>query len=118
MSAGRRYIGMEHWLPLYYESLETLFDYLPDAVVMLDHQAEEVRADRLASIADFYGARQDALKMKSTAPVYRPVRPEQLYLDEPEWAKRLAGRRTGQLTPLRCARGRGARRPSGRGTRP
>ena len=31
ISAGRRYVGMEHWLPLYYERLETLFDYLPDA---------------------------------------------------------------------------------------
>src|SRR6516165_4798208 len=29
VSAGRRYVGMEHWLPLYYEQLETLFNYLP-----------------------------------------------------------------------------------------
>ena len=35
---------MEHWLPLYYERLETLFDYLPGAAVSLDHQAEEARA--------------------------------------------------------------------------
>jgi transcription-repair coupling factor (superfamily II helicase) len=27
VSAGRRLAGMEHWLPLYYERLETLFDY-------------------------------------------------------------------------------------------
>ena len=38
---------MEHWLPLYYETLETLFDYLPGAAVSLDHQAEEARAHRL-----------------------------------------------------------------------
>ena len=36
VSAGRRYAGMEHWLPLYYESLETLFDYLPGAAVSFD----------------------------------------------------------------------------------
>ncbi len=53
VSAGRRYIGMEHWLPLYYESLETLFDYLPDAAVTLDHQAEDAYGERLAAIADF-----------------------------------------------------------------
>jgi len=26
VSASRRYVGMEHWLPLYYERLETLFE--------------------------------------------------------------------------------------------
>ena len=47
VSAGRRQAGMEHWLPFYYETLETLFDYLPGAAVSLDHQAEEARAHRL-----------------------------------------------------------------------
>ena len=31
VSEGRRFAGMEHWLPLFYDRLETLFDYLPDA---------------------------------------------------------------------------------------
>ena len=47
VSAGRRQAGMEHWLPFYYETLETLFDYLPGAAVSLDHQAEEARTHRL-----------------------------------------------------------------------
>lgn len=32
ISAGRKYQGMEHWLPLFHERLDTLFDYLPQAV--------------------------------------------------------------------------------------
>ncbi len=101
VSAGRHYIGMEHWLPLYYEALETIFDYLPDAAVTLDHQAEDVRRDRLEAIADFYAARRDpAAASRSGAPVYRPVRPEQLYLDDPEWLSALSRRHTGQLTPF------------------
>jgi transcription-repair coupling factor (superfamily II helicase) len=40
VSAGRRHAGMEHWLPLFYESLESLFDYLPGAAVSFDHQAD------------------------------------------------------------------------------
>ncbi len=28
VSEGRRYAGMEHWLPLFYDHLETVFDYL------------------------------------------------------------------------------------------
>ncbi len=43
VSAGRRYVGMEHWLPLYYERLETLFDYLPGAGLSFDHQVGEAR---------------------------------------------------------------------------
>ena len=30
ISAGRQHQGMEHWLPLFHDRLETLFDYLPD----------------------------------------------------------------------------------------
>jgi transcription-repair coupling factor (superfamily II helicase) len=100
VSAGRRYIGMEHWLPLYYEDLETLFDYLPESAVTLDHQAEEIRIDRQAAVVDAYEARREALRARGTAAIYRPVRPDQLFLDEREWGERLAARRVGQLTPF------------------
>jgi len=101
VSAGRRYIGMEHWLPLYYETLETVFDYLPDAVVTLDYQADDVRKDRVEAIADAYAARREGLRVKNAAaPVYRPVRPEQLYLDDVQWTDALGERRTGALTPF------------------
>ena len=102
VSAGRRYVGMEHWLPLYYEQLETLFDYLPGAGVSLDYQAEEVRGHRLEAIADFYAARHNVTPAaRAGAPVYRPIRPDQLYLDSREWQAALRG-----------AAGRPARRPS------
>ena len=29
VSEGRRYAGMEHWLPLFHERLDTVFDYVP-----------------------------------------------------------------------------------------
>jgi len=101
VSAGRRYIGMEHWLPLYYEELETLFDYLPDAAVTLDYQALEAREVRLATIADFYAARRNVPPAaRGAAPVYRPVRPEQLYLDDREWDAALGARAVAQFTPF------------------
>src|SRR5215831_16894393 len=86
VSAGRRYVGMEHWLPLYYEQLETLFDYLPGAGISFDHQADEVRGHRLEAIADSYAARHNVTPAaRAGAPIYRPVRPDQLYLDSREW---------------------------------
>jgi transcription-repair coupling factor (superfamily II helicase) len=101
VSAGRRHAGMEHWLPLYYETLETLFDYLPQAAVSFDYQAEEARAHRLESIADFYAARHSIMTTpRSTAPLYRPVKPDQMFVGAPEWQKRLAGRPVVRLSPF------------------
>src|SRR5207248_2765827 len=101
VSAVRRHAGMEHWLPLYYETLETLFDYLPKAAISLDYQAEEASAHRLDSIADFYAARQSlATQPRSTAPLYRPVRPEQMFLDDAEWKERLRAGAVVRLSPF------------------
>ena len=51
VSEGRRHPGMEHWLPLFHDRLETLFDYLPGTPVVLEHagrgrRARAARADR------------------------------------------------------------------------
>src|SRR5579884_1481898 len=101
VSAGRRHVGMEHWVPLYYETLETLFDYLPGAGVSFDPQAEQVRDHRLESVADFYAARHSLARAgKGSAPVYRPVRPDQLFLDAREWQQALRGRAVVQLSPF------------------
>ncbi len=102
VSAGHRYIGMEHWLPLYYESLETIFDYLPGAALALDHQAEEVRADRVATIADFYAARRETGAAKG-ATVYRPVTPKQQFLDDADWVQTLGARTVVQISPFAAA---------------
>jgi transcription-repair coupling factor (superfamily II helicase) len=105
VSAGRRQTGMEHWLPFYYETLETLFDYLPGAAVSFDYQAGEARAHRFESIADFYAARHSIAgsmsgRARGTAPLYRPVRPEEMFLDEAEWQRALNGRAVVQLSPF------------------
>jgi transcription-repair coupling factor (superfamily II helicase) len=100
ISAGRRHPGMEHWLPFYYEGLETLFDYLPGAAVSFDYQTEEVRRHRLEAIADFYMARRGA---SGAAPLYRPVPPDRLYLDEAEWRAALRGRAVVGLSPFAAA---------------
>ncbi|HVB15520.1 MAG TPA: transcription-repair coupling factor [Stellaceae bacterium] len=105
VSAGHRHAGMEHWLPFYYETLETLFDYLPGAALSFDHQVAEARAHRLESIADFYAARRSMsgpgrTATRGTAPLYRPVPPEQLFLDEAAWQRRLDGRAVLQMSPF------------------
>ncbi|MCW9002538.1 MAG: transcription-repair coupling factor [Rhodospirillales bacterium] len=101
VSEGRRHIGMEHWLPLFQENLETLLDYLPDAPVTLDHQAEEVRDGRLEQIEDHYRARKDnigaGLAMSSP---YHPIEPQALFMDMAEWDERLKPRTVAGFSPF------------------
>ncbi|MFQ6018197.1 MAG: transcription-repair coupling factor [Kiloniellaceae bacterium] len=99
VSASRIHPGMEHWLPLFYDAMETLFDYLPGAAVTLDHQAEAARDARLETTADYYGARK-SLEGAPGGWHYKPLAPERLYLTEAEWDARLAERGVGQFSPF------------------
>ena len=58
MSEGRKYPGREHWLPLFHDRLDTLFDYVPGAPVVLEHLVEDAARERLAQIKDYFEAHQ------------------------------------------------------------
>jgi transcription-repair coupling factor (superfamily II helicase) len=92
ISEGRRHPGMEHWVPLFHDGMETLLDYLPGASVSLDHQAEEVLDNRLEMIADHYAARKPGspLAGRDGEVPYRPLPPDRLYLDRAGWDAMLA----------------------------
>jgi len=104
ISEGRKSIGMEHYLPLFHERLETLFDYLTGAAVTLDHQAEDARDARLETIADYYEARRSFQETRAAntegTPAYRPLEPHTLYLNDREWDRRLSDRAVGELSPF------------------
>ncbi|RZJ98231.1 MAG: transcription-repair coupling factor, partial [Brevundimonas sp.] len=100
VSEGARRQGLEQWLPLFYERLETLFDYLPaTAQVFIDHQAEGARAERWSLVADAYAARREASQAKGGA-AHRALPPAELYLDEGDWNSALAGRAVRRLSPF------------------
>ncbi|HYD45450.1 MAG TPA: CarD family transcriptional regulator, partial [Phenylobacterium sp.] len=97
VSEGGRRAGMEHWLPLFYPKLATLFDYLPDdALVALDHQATEARDERLAMIEDAYDARAQADRKTH----YHPLKPDALYQTAEQWDAALADRATRRFSPF------------------
>ncbi|MBX6320442.1 MAG: transcription-repair coupling factor [Rhodospirillaceae bacterium] len=100
VSAGRPHPGLEHWLPLFHERLETLCDYLPGAVVTLDHQAEAARDARLEMIGDFYRARTQLQRADEAGGggIYRPLPPDQLYLTAREWDAALQSRAVGAFS--------------------
>ncbi|MCV0396908.1 MAG: transcription-repair coupling factor [Rhizobiaceae bacterium] len=88
ISEGRRFAGMEHWLPLFHERLETAIDYLDEPVLVFDHLAHEAIAERHAQILDHYQARASHGEGKAfgEAAPYKPVKPESLYLSPEELA--------------------------------
>ena len=95
ISANRMHAGAEHWLPLFYETTDTLFDFIGDGLVFLDHLADEAAAERATAIDDHYGARAEdaeASRPKNSefsAPAYRPLPPDTLYLTSEDWAAQL-----------------------------
>ncbi|SIT74131.1 transcription-repair coupling factor [Pontibaca methylaminivorans] len=115
VSAGRKHAGMEHWLPLFHDRLETLFDYLPRATVTLDDQSTGARLARWDSIADQYETRRLAMQDRRTGETpYKPAPPESLYLDDAAWEQALEGRRVLQFNPLPQATGPGVIDAGGR----
>lgn len=102
ISAGRRYNGMDHWLPLFFEQMDTLFDYAPNAMVTTDQAVEQARTERLTQIADFYQARRtledagakrkqkkDGADVSLSGTIYHPLPWARLYLGDDEWSGHL-----------------------------
>ena len=93
---GIRPQGIEHYLPLFYPYLETIFDYAgADTLIAFDGLLSEARAERQELIEDFYSSRQEYVEARDsgsgdpakTAGVYRPLPTERLYLGADDWAE-------------------------------
>ena len=103
ISNGAKYVGYENWLPLFYEDpLPCLFDYLPAADIIVAPKVSEAAASKADSIADYYHARLESLKAKSALgeEVYRPVRPELLYMTDQQLQHILQEKGASLLTPM------------------
>jgi transcription-repair coupling factor (superfamily II helicase) len=107
VSAGRKAQGMEHWLPLFYGSLDTLFDYLPRCLILLAHQAEESKAARIELIQDYYETREQFRvasndKHVIKGPPYKPLKPATLYLNDADWKAALDKHLVRALSPFQA----------------
>src|SRR3979490_1729537 len=100
VSEGRRHPGMEHWLPLFHERMDTLFDYLGDAPLAIEPQSEDAARERFKQIADYYEARREALEHPAGGALHSPLPPARLYLPEDEWTRRLDETALARLTPF------------------
>ena len=93
-------LGWSNFLPLFYDHLETLFDYVGDkALIGLDHLAVEARDERMSMILDAHDARSEASKVRGGS-IYRPLPVETLYLPTEEWDGRMADHAERRFTPF------------------
>jgi transcription-repair coupling factor (superfamily II helicase) len=102
ISEGARRAGMEHYLPLFYDELETLLDYLPKTTLIgVDYLAGEAADERIATILDAYAVRSDAEHKTQ----YRALDPDALYLTRDEWDARLEAKPTRRFAPFLSGEG-------------
>ena len=104
VSEGRRYPGMEHWLALFYDGLETAFDYLQGFHIVTDHTVRESAVERARLVRDYYDARMASATpgkgQVAQATPYKPVPPGQLYLDAERFAHELDEHNAIRLSPF------------------
>lgn len=99
VSQGRRFGGMEHWFPLFFDHSETLLDYMPQARVLLDFQADDAVRTRLELVHDYY---QNRLihNPEDSSPPYNPVPPESLHMTLEEWGQVRSNPQTMLVSPF------------------
>ncbi len=100
LSAGIRRQGIEHLLPLFYDGLDSVFDYLPSkSLIMLDALADNAVAERQSTVDDAYSLRINAAGQKG-ATQYRALKPATLYLDDQAWQAGLGTQRIRRFEPF------------------
>lgn len=100
LSEGRAYPGHEHWLPLFYEKLETLTDYIQDPLYCLDDHLFEARGTFIDQIKDHYQTRLEFNALEKKGLAYHPLPPEHLYIMDDTWDKPIPDSRKVTFTPF------------------
>ncbi|MBP1850085.1 transcription-repair coupling factor [Rhizobium halophytocola] len=104
VSEGRRYAGMEHWLPLFYENVCSVFDYLDGFTIVTDHTVREAAEERAKLIRDYFEARHASSEpgkgQLSGGTPYKPIPPEHLYLGAGQFGRMLDTVNPIRLTPF------------------
>ncbi len=84
ISEGKKYQGMEHWQPLFYEEMSCLSGYLPSKTkVFFSHQCDSALRSCIEHVEDFYNARVEQAEMERKAKheiTYKPLPLGLLYM--------------------------------------
>ena len=78
ISIKRQYIGMENWLPLFYNNLDSLTDYIDSPLIICDKLFTQAIEERVLAINDYYDSRKN-LKRSHGEEIYNPIPTNLLY---------------------------------------
>ena len=87
VSAGRMHPGMEHWLPLFHDTMDNLLDFCAGWDIVFDHEVDAAMAARFEQIDEFHAARRESVDEDESL-TYRALDADRLYLTRVQ-AKRL-----------------------------
>ncbi|MEI8320890.1 MAG: transcription-repair coupling factor [Alphaproteobacteria bacterium] len=98
---GMSFQGMEYWLPLFYESLDSFFDYVPAAVFITSSFLSQRTDEFWKKIQENYKFRtlEEHHAAKDRIP-YRPITPESLYLTAEALSQKLKAYEQTVLSPF------------------
>ena len=86
ISEGRKYAGMEHWLPLFYDDLGVISDYINNKVIIFEHLVNDAYNERYSLVKDSYETRLlEAENGSKYGTTYFPIQPDSLYINEDGW---------------------------------
>jgi transcription-repair coupling factor (superfamily II helicase) len=80
ISTKRHFPGFEHWLPLFYKEMDTIFDYVSNPLIILDHLVENVVNEKYSQISDYYNARREDLERNPDHSHYFPIEPNLFWM--------------------------------------
>ncbi len=81
--SGRKYPGMEHYLPFFYEKLDDIFSYFSPSYIVLDSEHQSYLDRFFQSIEENYEARRNQLTHRfQDEVIYYPLDPSLLWLNK------------------------------------
>ncbi|MEP6357119.1 MAG: transcription-repair coupling factor [Hyphomicrobiales bacterium] len=102
VSEGRRFAGMEHWLPFFHDELKDILSFTGKAPIVFDHLCDEAMKARFAQVKDHFDARQSALDeaLSDGSTPYKPVQPDTLYQSPNLLAEGIVARQRIDMSPF------------------
>lgn len=92
ITEGRKHPGFENYMPLFYDELDSIFDYCPDSTFSFEHDVEPVMDERWKQISDAYNSRIVYTKTGMYGASDHFVKPQKLYVLENDFDKALSGK--------------------------
>jgi transcription-repair coupling factor (superfamily II helicase) len=103
ITEGITYPGMEHWLPFFYNTTDTIFDYLNNPLILLDSLYEDSLDSFIETIDDHYISRKeyDDNELSKDENKYFSLKPSQLYQDKKLFLENLSKTNTVEISTFK-----------------